>query len=144
MPEKILFVIFFLKVAFSSALGSFCTIPHYPSSYNTVDTILEPRKWPHNEQKWTKTPKTARKYFFPFFLFIVAFSSAVGSFCLIPQYPSPYNTVDTILDPRKWPHNEQKWTKTPKTDRKNIFPIFSFSGCIFLCSGVILHHPALS
>ena len=31
---------FWIRKIFSFALGSFCTIPHYPSSYNTVDTPL--------------------------------------------------------------------------------------------------------
>ena len=69
-PKNIFSLYFLFIVAFSSALGSFCTIPHYPSSYNTVDTILDPRKWPHNDQKWAKTPKTARKIFFSYFFFL--------------------------------------------------------------------------
>ena len=35
-----------------------------------IFSILDPRKWPHNEPKWTKTPKTARKIFFPYIFFL--------------------------------------------------------------------------
>ena len=73
-----------------------------------------------------KMDKNAEKFFSLYFLFIVAFSSALGSFCSIPPYPSSYNTVDTVLDPRKWPNNDQKWTKTPKNARKKYFLQFFF------------------
>ena len=119
------------------ALGSFCTISHYPSAYNAVYTILDPRKWPHNDQKYTKTPKTAPKIFFPIFSFnsciielltscitetgpkisfpIFSFYNCIllcsGSFCTIPHYPSSYNTVDTVLDPSKMVPQRTKMDK---------------------------------
>ena len=136
--EKIFLEIFGLK----------CVSNHSKSIPETkifeIFSILDPRKWPHNEPKWTKTPKTSRKIFFPVFSFYSCISSTLGSFCTIPHYPRSYNTEVTILDLRKWPNNEQKWTKTPKTGPKIFFPIFSFYSCIFLCFGVIFHHPALS
>ena len=112
MPEKIFFAIFLFIVVFSSAVGSFCTIPHYPSSYNTVDTILYPSKMVPQRTKMDKnTQKCPRNEIFPFFLFIIVLSVALGSFCTIPHHPSSYNTVDTILDPSKMAPQRTKMDK---------------------------------
>ena len=91
-----------------------------------------PENGPTTSQNGQKHPKLPEKYFFRIFYFYSCIFSALRSFSTIPHYPSSYNTVDTFLDPRKWPHNEQKWTKTPKKARKNIFCNFSFYSCVFL------------
>ena len=119
-PKNIFSQYFLFIVAFFSALGSFCTIPHYPSSYNTVDTILDPSKMAPKRTKMDKnTQKCSRNEIFFLFIFIIVLSVALGSFCTIPHHPSSYNTVDTILDPSKMaPQRRKNGQKHPKMTPK--------------------------
>ena len=86
------FFFFLIFIVLGFALGSFCTIPHYPSSYNTVDTILDPSKMARKRIKMDKPPKKVPKRK-RFFLFMVEFSFALGSFCTIPHFHRSYITV---------------------------------------------------
>ena len=125
--EKIFLEIFGLKCVSNHSKS----IPEKKIFRNFFD-FGPPKMAPQRAKMDKNTQNCPKNIFSLYFLFIVAFSSALGSFSTIPHYPSSYNTVDTFLDPRKWPHNEQKWTKTPKKARKNIFCNFSFYSCVFL------------
>ena len=42
-PQNSFFFFFLIFIVLGFALGSFCTIPHYPSTYNTVDMPYPPK-----------------------------------------------------------------------------------------------------
>ena len=77
-------IFFFLSLIsilffFYFAMRSFCTILHHPSSYNTVDTILDPSKMDPQRTKMDKTPKNVPEMiFFYFFLFMIILTVILG------------------------------------------------------------------
>ena len=81
--------------------------------------FLDPRKWAHNDQKWAKTPKTARKIFFSYFFFLyLHFPQLWGHFA--PSRTTLAFKIRHICQNSTfpiWPRIEN-W---PKMGRKNFF-----------------------